>query len=181
MAVGNGYSVTNTLGLNNPYDPIGGGGRQPTGWDQWIALYNEAVCYKTTYTATFFLTDVTATSDYCNVELMPTKDAVETTAWAAMALQARFANPAESWKTIVGISGPQRKVTMRRKFNWRRFYKQGIFTDDEFVCTSASGPAQAMQFNQRISNQITSDMTVQVFAMVHFYVLFRQPRPIADA
>lgn len=131
-----GLVVTNYLG-NGPYDPDGDGSftHQPTGWDQYCALYKEYYCSGSSMKVTAINNSGDAVDGGNIFGVYPAIDPINTT---DMLTIAPVGYPYCTEKFLNILNGPGGLVTIKKYMPCKKIYGKRTSTDPTFFGTAGS-------------------------------------------
>lgn len=168
-----GTCAVTVFAANGLYDPdITGIGHQPSGFDQFMALYNEYVVTEASIEATFENTD-TSYSQICGISLQD---------FATVATDCRvYTENGNVVTTVIGQAGGASahiktlKITCNQKFISKL---QNILTENDFAGTASANPVDTAHFHVFCAPMNASVDAASVYArvVIKYKVLFRDPK-----
>lgn len=147
---------------NGLYDPdISGGGHQPAGFDQYMALYARYTVLKTRVKVTFF--NESGTSMVVGI--------VATDEGTALADERQYIERGDNNWTVLGVDGTPRTLTM--EIDHSKQNARNIWNDDVYSGESGSNPAD-LDYVHLFMTPTSGSATVRARVELQFDVAFRE-------
>jgi len=166
-----GSSTSYVFRCNDVYDPnVTAAGHQPTGFDQYMAMYNKFVVYASKIKATGFSPD-TETLDTCGgIAIL---DAAATTATTENYLE----QPLTDWKVIPGGAGAQPQ-SFNTAFNTKDFSGTDPKDNDLLHGSAASAPGKLWYYHVFVgpTNSTDDPGTIKFSVEIEYLVKFFEPK-----
>lgn len=175
-------ALTSTTGIlneqrfsaNNIYDPdITGGGHQPMGHDQWLALFNHYVVLGSKITMKFCDSDNTVTPAHVGLYLSDGKTLSYSTGYEY--IEARKGQ----YRMMVPNQG--KALILRNKFSAKKFFNVKDVKDNTMRLGAAMGASPTEQAYYHIWFQTidASTNTMRYIVEIEYIVLFSEPKDLS--